>query len=300
MVSSKLVPNGSRTINQFSKSELQISAPSAVSRSIQNLDSVLTIGNSAGTNNIDMNNRQVQNVARIGVALSSPTYQLHMGPVPSVNNVIFLEGSGTQPNQVKGIKNTGTVSVPVAPTSTSTQLEIGLAGWNGTVFNNSRRTGIRFITSENWTDTANGGAIMFDTVPNTTASNMPCMLLANDGTVFMKDFIGNTDVTSSYNSKMIVWGRGTTSAYTAQFHNSTGTSNSFVIQDNGNIGIGTATPSATSLVEMSSTTKGFRFPVMTTTQKNAIANSAGLVVFDTTLGKLCVNSGSGWQTITSV
>jgi hypothetical protein len=39
---------------------------------------------------------------------------------------------------------------------------------------------------------------------------------------------------------------------------------------------------------------------MTTTQKNAISNVAGNVVFDTTLGKLCVNSGSGWQTITSV
>jgi hypothetical protein len=38
---------------------------------------------------------------------------------------------------------------------------------------------------------------------------------------------------------------------------------------------------------------------MTTTQKNAIANVAGNVIFDTTLGKLCVNTGSGWQTITS-
>ena len=39
----------------------------------------------------------------------------------------------------------------------------------------------------------------------------------------------------------------------------------------------------------------------TTTQKNAIAGpKAGWVVFDTTLGKLCVYSGSAWQTITSV
>jgi hypothetical protein len=39
---------------------------------------------------------------------------------------------------------------------------------------------------------------------------------------------------------------------------------------------------------------------MTTTQKAAIANVAGNVVFDTTLGKLCVNTGSAWQTITSI
>ena len=38
---------------------------------------------------------------------------------------------------------------------------------------------------------------------------------------------------------------------------------------------------------------------VTTTQKNALTPSAGWVVFDTTLGKLCVYSGSAWQTVTS-
>jgi len=68
----------------------------------------------------------------------------------------------------------------------------------------------------------------------------------------------------------------------------------------GNVGIGTVSPNAAAIVDAQSTTKGVRFPNMTTAQKTAIANVAGLVVFDTTLGKLCVNSGSGWQTITSV
>jgi len=39
---------------------------------------------------------------------------------------------------------------------------------------------------------------------------------------------------------------------------------------------------------------------VTTTEKNALTPSAGWVVFDTTLGKLCVYSGSAWQTVTSV
>jgi hypothetical protein len=39
---------------------------------------------------------------------------------------------------------------------------------------------------------------------------------------------------------------------------------------------------------------------VTTTEKNALTPSAGWVVFDTTLGKLCVYDGSGWQTVTSV
>jgi hypothetical protein len=39
---------------------------------------------------------------------------------------------------------------------------------------------------------------------------------------------------------------------------------------------------------------------VTTTEKNALTPAAGWVVFDTTLGKLCVYSGSAWQTVTSV
>jgi len=68
----------------------------------------------------------------------------------------------------------------------------------------------------------------------------------------------------------------------------------------GNLGIGT-TANASAILDAQSTTKGVRFPNMTTTQKNAISSpAAGLVVFDTTLSKLCVYSGSAWQTITSV
>ena len=70
--------------------------------------------------------------------------------------------------------------------------------------------------------------------------------------------------------------------------------------DVGNVGIGTSSPAATALLDVQSTTKGVRFPNMTTVQKTAITPSAGTVVFDTTLSKLCVYSGAAWQTITSV
>jgi hypothetical protein len=50
-----------------------------------------------------------------------------------------------------------------------------------------------------------------------------------------------------------------------------------------------------------STPTGIQFTNLTTTQKNAISSPAtGLVIFDTTLAKLCVYSGSAWQTVTSV
>ena len=69
----------------------------------------------------------------------------------------------------------------------------------------------------------------------------------------------------------------------------------------GSLGIGSTNINASAALQISSSTQGFLPPVMTTTQKNAISSPAtGLVVFDSTLGKLCVYGGSAWQTITSV
>jgi hypothetical protein len=61
-----------------------------------------------------------------------------------------------------------------------------------------------------------------------------------------------------------------------------------------------ATAFASSVLTVESTTQGFLPPRMTTTQKNAIASpAAGLVVYDTTLSKLCVYTTT-WETITSL
>jgi hypothetical protein len=71
------------------------------------------------------------------------------------------------------------------------------------------------------------------------------------------------------------------------------------IDSSGNVGIG-ATANASAILDAQSTTKGVRMPNMTTVQKNAIASpAAGLMVYDTTLAKLCVYT-TAWETITSV
>jgi hypothetical protein len=73
-----------------------------------------------------------------------------------------------------------------------------------------------------------------------------------------------------------------------------------IITPSNNVGIGTSSPAATAILDVQSTTKGVRFPNMTTAQKTAITPSVGTVVFDTTLAKLCVYAAGAWQTITSV
>ena len=68
----------------------------------------------------------------------------------------------------------------------------------------------------------------------------------------------------------------------------------------GQIGIGTTAPDTSSILDLTSTTRGFLPPRMTTTQKNAIPSpAAGLIVYDTTLNKLCVYT-TAWETITSI
>jgi len=62
------------------------------------------------------------------------------------------------------------------------------------------------------------------------------------------------------------------------------------------ISFGTGSPNASACVDLTSTTKGFLPPRMTTTQKNAIATpAAGLVVYDSTTNKLCCYNGSTWN-----
>ena len=73
------------------------------------------------------------------------------------------------------------------------------------------------------------------------------------------------------------------------------------IDKSGIVGIGTTSPNVNALLDVTSTTKAFMPPRMTTTQKNAIASpTAGMVVYDSTLNKLCVRAASAWETITSV
>ncbi len=68
----------------------------------------------------------------------------------------------------------------------------------------------------------------------------------------------------------------------------------------GAVGVG-GTANANAILDAQSTTKAFMPPRMTTTQKNAIAlPTAGMVVYDSTLGKLSVYTGSVWETVTSL
>jgi hypothetical protein len=76
--------------------------------------------------------------------------------------------------------------------------------------------------------------------------------------------------------------------------------NMFAVNYLGQASMATASPNASAQMQIDSTSRGFLPPRMTTAQKNAIGTpAAGLMVYDTTLNKLCVYT-TAWETITSI
>lgn len=68
----------------------------------------------------------------------------------------------------------------------------------------------------------------------------------------------------------------------------------------GKLSTGSGALAASAQLEVASTTKGFLPPRMTTTQRNAIATpAAGLMIYNTTTGKLNLYNGAAWEAVTS-
>jgi len=99
-----------------------------------------------------------------------------------------------------------------------------------------------------------------NTISATTYNNLPNTLYTGDGTLS-----GNRVVDLS--------------TFTLNFSSSTNPNT--LALSGGSVGIGTSSPSPSSLLEISSTTKGFLGPRMTETQRLAITAVAGLVVYQT-------------------
>ena len=66
------------------------------------------------------------------------------------------------------------------------------------------------------------------------------------------------------------------------------------------VGVGITTPNSKAMLDVTSTTRGFLPPRMTTVQRDAITSvPAGLMVYNTTTNKLNFYNGSAWEAVTS-
>lgn len=92
-----------------------------------------------------------------------------------------------------------------------------------------------------------------------------------------------------------------TNVPTGLFEVSDNTKGLFNVLSSGNVGIGVTSPNANAILDVVSTTKAsMPVPRMTTAQKGLVASpAAGMMVYDTTLNKLCVYT-TAWETVTSI
>jgi hypothetical protein len=187
-------------------------------------------------------------------------------------------GIGTASPSNKFSVNVGTIS----GTIDSLYLDSDLA-------NNAGGTGITLRT------TATSGAIVSSIRNVITAAaairSLQISSLSREGIIFLTSTTTPVETMRIGANGNILIGTTTDAGYKIDVNGTARVANKLSV----------GTPSAASaLMEITSTTLGFLPPRMTTTQKNAIASpAAGLVVFDVTLGKLCVFSTT-WQTITSL
>jgi hypothetical protein len=108
------------------------------------------------------------------------------------------------------------------------------------------------------------------------------------------------NVTSAINNTLAI-GTGNTSNYYPTIYATNINTDSPNVRIGNNSALTAAVPTAptaSAILELSSTTKGFLPPQMTTAQKNAISSPAnGLIVYDTDLVRPCFFNGATWITL---
>jgi hypothetical protein len=142
-----------------------------------------------------------------------------------------------------GRRATGTAANPSAILANVTLAQFGGQGYGATGYSSASRASISAMSSEDWTDAAQGTHLIFSTSVIGAAAATEKMRIAN----------------------------------------------------NGNVGIGTTSPDANSILDLTSTTKGFLPPRMTTAQISAIDPPAeGLDIYDITTHRRNIFTGSAW------
>lgn len=244
----------------------------------------------------------------VGIGTPAPTTKLQViadggdgisikSSATDAGDLIFLESSGLEKGRVYTDGTPGVsalilsgASPPASHVYINSSGNIGM----GTTSPNNRleissatpnTSGLRFtnLTSASPTVATNNKALSVNAsgdvilVPAAGPAN-EWLLTGNAGTTAGTNFLGTTD------AQDLVF--------------KTNGSEQVRVLTTGQVGIGTAAPAPSAIVEISSTTQGVLFPRLTTVQRQAIAAPAtGLMVYDLTANILMSYNGTRWQEV---
>jgi trimeric autotransporter adhesin len=199
--------------------------------------------------------------------------------------------SGLSPN-ISGTSNTAIGSTSLFNNTLGSD---NTANGSNALFNNvtgsfNTALGSRTLYSNTGSEnTATGNTAMYG---NTTGSY--------NTAIGSQTLLGNA--TGSYNTAVgylaNVTNGSLTNATAIGYNAQVSQSNALVLGNNVNVGIGTSSPDASSLLDLSSTSKGILIPRMSTSDRNAIPSpSAGLMVYDITLNSFYYFNGTAWTEV---
>lgn len=205
------------------------------------------------------------------------------------NGAWSLDGGSTYGTSGYFLTTTGSGGLPVysntLPSGTTIPISSLTAATETNSINNSN-----YQQSWNWNSFTGGGAGL-DIAASSTVTT-------GDGGLLHVNVSGANGTSSVTSTAVEIQNEHTGTSSTNVGINvsaSGGTNNYAAIFPSGNVGIGTSTPTATALLDISSTTQGVRFPTLTTTQQNAISTPAtGLLIWNSDSLALCSYNGSAW------
>jgi hypothetical protein len=180
---------------------------------------------------------------------------------------------------------TSTGNILINNTTDDTVNRLQVSG-SSRFFGNMVVTGSATITGRVDIGTITGGA------PGTVNINNTIVLYGTASSRKIINSDGSSGIYFGSDSMSFLYYGSSISTYEFSWGNSPG--GGMYIKD-----VNSGTRNVSAKLQVDSTTLGFLPPRMTTAQKNAISTpAAGLVVYDTTLAKLCVYTTT-WETITS-
>jgi len=219
---------------------------------------------------------------------STITYQPTSGVGTTGADHIFKVGNNGATEAMR-ILNNGNVGIGTTPTGVNGKLQvsgsIGLSG-NSEIRQNTNGDGstLKILATQLVVGSSNSGGYGYSgggLIAPVSASD--ALLLLDAGRTTSTDGRFKLANTTSSNTSLSLEKNSVTTLFAST---------------NGTVGVGTATPAASSILDVTSTTKGFLPPRMTTTEINAIVSpAAGLVVYNTTLTVLCFYDGTAWKKV---